>query len=100
MIIAESKSGIFSPSFKAFTQLSCWISLFRSCFKALSEDFEWKVSEHISSAWATERQKNEIEKKKLVVKEKEISSKKEIEELKAETALKVAKENKNKYDKK
>ena len=32
--------------------------------------------------------------------EKEIVSKKEIEELKAETALKVAKENKNKYDKK
>jgi hypothetical protein len=50
--------------------------------------------------YTADKQKNEIEKKKLVVKEKEITSKKEIEELKAETALKVARENKNKYDKK
>jgi hypothetical protein len=50
--------------------------------------------------YSVDRQKNEIEKKKLVVKEQEINSKKEIEELKAETALKIAKENKNKYDKK
>ena len=50
--------------------------------------------------YSADRQKNEIERKKLVIKEKEITSKKEIEELKSETALKIAKENKNKYDKK
>jgi hypothetical protein len=33
------------------------------------------------------------------IKEKEIASKEKIEKLKAETALKVAKTNKNKYDK-
>jgi hypothetical protein len=50
-----------------------------------------------------ERMKLEADKvtkaKELNIKEKEIASKEKIEKLKAETALKVAKTNKNKYDK-
>jgi hypothetical protein len=50
-----------------------------------------------------ERMKLEADKvtkaKELNIKEKEIASKEKIEKLKAETALKVAKANKNKYDK-
>jgi len=50
-----------------------------------------------------ERMKLEADKvtkaKELSLKEKEIASKEKIEKLKAETALKVAKTNKNKYDK-
>jgi len=45
-----------------------------------------------------ENKKVEIEKQKLNVKEKEIQAKKGIEKLKAETALKVAKENKTKAE--
>lgn len=41
-----------------------------------------------------------IKEKELKLKEKEINSKEKIEKLKAETALKIAKENKGKYDKK
>ena len=47
-----------------------------------------------------EERKNQIEKEKLNLKEKELNVKKDIEEMKADTALKIAKENKNKYDKK
>jgi hypothetical protein len=47
-----------------------------------------------------EQRKNQIEKEKLKLKEKELNDKKEIETMKAETALKIAKENKNKYDSK
>jgi len=43
--------------------------------------------------------KEKIETQKIKIKEKEIESKEKIEKLKAETALKVAKQNKNKYDK-
>jgi hypothetical protein len=66
----------------------------KQTFEQVQKDREHQLK------YSADRQKNEIERKKLVVKEKEITSKKEIEELKAETALKVAKENKNKYDKK
>jgi hypothetical protein len=41
-----------------------------------------------------------LKEKELSLKEKEISSKEKIEKLKAETALKIAKANKNKFDKK
>jgi hypothetical protein len=66
----------------------------KQTFEQVQKDREHQLK------YSADRQKNEIEKKKLVVKEQEINSKKEIEELKAETALKIAKENKNKYDKK
>jgi hypothetical protein len=44
--------------------------------------------------------KSEIEKQKNEIKKQEIESKKQIEKMKADTALRIAKENKNKYDKK
>ena len=47
-----------------------------------------------------DNKKNEIERQKISLKEKELQTKKEIEKMKADTALKIAKENKNKYDKK
>jgi hypothetical protein len=47
-----------------------------------------------------DQRKNQIEREKLNLKEKELRDKREIEKMKAETALKIAKENKNKYDKK
>jgi hypothetical protein len=47
-----------------------------------------------------EERKNQIEREKLNLKERELRDKKEIEKMKSETALKIAKENKNKYDKK
>jgi hypothetical protein len=46
-----------------------------------------------------DERKSQIEKQKISLKEQEIKSKEQIEKLKAETALKIAKENKNKYDK-
>jgi hypothetical protein len=66
----------------------------KQTFEQVQKDREHQLK------YSADRQKNEIERKKLIVKEQEITSKKEIEELKAETALKIAKENKNKYDKK
>jgi hypothetical protein len=53
-----------------------------------------------SQKQSIESKKADIENKKIALKEKELSVKKEIEEMKADTALKIAKENKNKYDKK
>jgi hypothetical protein len=44
--------------------------------------------------------KTEMERQKNEIKKQEIQNKKEIEKMKADTALRVAKENKNKYDKK
>jgi hypothetical protein len=44
--------------------------------------------------------KSDIERQKLEMKRQEMQTKKEIEKMKADTALKIAKENKNKYDKK
>jgi hypothetical protein len=44
--------------------------------------------------------KSEIERQKNEMKRQEIESKKQIEKMKADTALRIAKENKNKYDKK
>ena len=66
----------------------------KQTFEQVQKDKEHQLK------YTADRRKDEIERKKLAVKEKEITSKKEIEELKSETALKVAKENKNKYDKK
>lgn len=47
-----------------------------------------------------EKEKRNIDNKKLELEDKKIKSQEMIEKLKAETALKVAKSNKNKYDKK
>jgi hypothetical protein len=44
--------------------------------------------------------KSEIERQKNEMKRQEMQTKKEIEKMKADNALKIAKENKNKYDKK
>ena len=53
-----------------------------------------------SQKQSIESKKADIENKKIALKEKELSVKKEIEKMKADNALRVAKENKNKYDKK
>ena len=68
-------------------------------------------AQELSSKQFTEQQKHErelrkqeaernIKERELSFKEKELQAKKEIEQLKAETALKIAKENKNKFDSK
>jgi hypothetical protein len=44
--------------------------------------------------------KSDIERQKLQMKKEEMQTKKEIEKMKSDTALKIARENKNKYDKK
>lgn len=44
--------------------------------------------------------KSDIERQKLAMKKEEMQTKKEIEKMKSDTALKIARENKNKYDKK
>ena len=69
-----------------------------------------KQQEHESKAFLekmkleTERMKvakeQHMQNKELSIKEKEIESKEKIEQMKADTAIKVAKTNKNKYDKK
>lgn len=50
--------------------------------------------------FATDQEKNSIERQKLGLMREEMSNKKEIEKMKTDTALRIAKENKNKYDKK
>jgi len=59
----------------------------KTAFDKIQKDKELKV-------------KSDIEKQKIEVKKQEMQTKKEIEKIKADTALKIAKENKNKYDKK
>jgi hypothetical protein len=44
--------------------------------------------------------KSDIERQKLAMKKEEMQTKKEIEKMKSDTALKIARENKNKYDNK
>ena len=44
--------------------------------------------------------KSDIERQKLAMKKDEMQTKKEIEKMKSDTALKIARENKNKYDRK
>ena len=44
-------------------------------------------------------QEKTFKEKELAIKEKGIDSKEKIEKLKADTAIKIAKQNKNKYDK-
>jgi len=50
--------------------------------------------------YAVEQQKNSIEMQKMDLARQEMQTKKEIEKMKTDTALRIAKENKNKYDKK
>ena len=50
--------------------------------------------------FATDQEKNDIERQKLGLMREEMKTKKEIEKMKTDTALRIAKENKNKYDKK
>ena len=50
--------------------------------------------------FATDQAKNDIERQKLGLMREEMQTKKEIEKMKTDTALRIAKENKNKYDKK
>jgi len=66
----------------------------KQTFEQIQKDRELLMKNEIDS------RKNQIEQKKISLKEQELKDKKEIEKFKAETALKIAKENKNKYDKK
>jgi hypothetical protein len=50
--------------------------------------------------FATDQEKNDIERQKLGLMREEMKTKKEIEKMKTDAALRIAKENKNKYDKK
>jgi hypothetical protein len=50
--------------------------------------------------YTMEQQKNELERQKLVIARESMKNDKEIEKIKSDTALRIAKENKNKYDKK
>jgi hypothetical protein len=66
----------------------------KQAFEEVQKDREHQLK------YATEQQKNEIERQKLGLMREEMKNKKEIEKIKSDTALRVAKENKNKYDKK
>ena len=66
----------------------------KQAFEEVQKDREHQLK------YATDQQKNEIERQKLGLMREEMKNKKEIEKIKADTALRIAKENKNKYDKK
>ena len=66
----------------------------KQAFEEVQKDREHQLK------YATDQQKNEIERQKLGLMSEEMKNKKEIEKIKADTALRIAKENKNKYDKK
>jgi len=50
--------------------------------------------------YTMDQQKNELERQKLIIAREGMKNDREIEKMKNDTALKIAKENKNKYDKK
>lgn len=66
----------------------------KQAFEEVQKDREHQLK------YATDQQKNEIERQKLGLMREEMKNKKEIEKIKSDTALRIAKENKNKYDKK
>jgi hypothetical protein len=66
----------------------------KQTFEQVQKDREHQLK------YATEQQKNEIERQKIELGRQEMQNRKEIEKMKADNALKIAKENKNKYDKK
>jgi hypothetical protein len=66
----------------------------KQTFEQVQKDREHQLK------YATDQQKNEIERQKLGLMREEMKNKREIERMKADSALKVAKENKNKFDKK
>jgi hypothetical protein len=63
-------------------------------------EYEYDNSENRKLKDKEIKSKSEIEKEKIRLKKEELKSKEKIEKLKSETAIKVAKSNKNKYDKK
>jgi hypothetical protein len=66
--------------------------------EAMSKDFVERMKLEAEKVKAASE--NNIKQKELSIKQQEIQSREKIEEMKAETALKIAKTNKNKYDKK
>jgi hypothetical protein len=66
----------------------------KQTFEQVQKDREHQLK------YTMDQQKNELERQKLVIAREGLKNDKEIEKMKTETALKIAKENKNKYDKK
>ena len=63
-------------------------------FEQIQKDREHQLK------YTMDQQKNELERQKLVIAREGMKNDKEIEKMKTDTALKIAKENKNKFDKK
>jgi hypothetical protein len=66
----------------------------KQAFEEISKEREHQLK------FSTDQAKNDIERQKLGLMREEMQNKKEIEKMKTDAALRIAKENKNKYDKK